>query len=94
VRADNAGPAVTVAAPAGGTRRIRNTAHLTARATDPAGISRLELVVNGRTVARYAGAARRFPVPTWRYGKVIRIQVRAYDRLGNARRTPTRTWYR
>jgi hypothetical protein len=67
---------------------------LTARATDPAGVSRLELVVNGQTVARYAGAARRFPVPTWKCGKVIRAQVRAYDGLGNARLTPTRTWYR
>jgi hypothetical protein len=95
VRADNAGPAVVVAkAPANGTRRIRRTAYVTARATDPAGVSRLELLVNGRVAARYAGRLREFGVATWRYGKVIRVQVRAYDRLGNARLTPARTWYR
>jgi thermitase len=94
VRADNAGPAVTVtSAPASGAR-VARTAYLTAKATDPAGVGRLELVVNGRTIARYAGSAHRFTVPAATAGKIVRVQVRGYDRLGNARLTPVRTWRR
>jgi thermitase len=85
VRADNAGPAVAVTTARTG---------LTARATDPSGVSRLELLVNGKVVQRYAGAARRFGLPAARSGTAVRVQVRAYDSLGNARLTPLRTWRR
>jgi hypothetical protein len=51
-------------------------------------------VVNGRTIARYAGSAHRFTVPAATAGKIVRVQVRGYDRLGNARLTPVRTWRR
>jgi thermitase len=95
VLVDNTPPAVVVAkAPATGTRGIRGTAYVTARATDANGVSRLELLVNGRLVQRFAGSLKQFPVPTARYGTVLRVQVRAYDRAGNARSTPARTWYR
>jgi len=72
VRADNAGPVVRLAK-AGRT--------MTARATDPSGVARLELVVNGRVTARHAGATRRFAVPA----RARSVQVRAYDRAGNVR---------
>jgi subtilisin family serine protease len=95
VRVDNAGPAVLIAkAPPTGTKRIRGTAYVTARASDPSGVSRMELLVNGRVTQRHAGTLREFPVPTGRFGKVLRVQVRAYDKLGNARSTPVRTWHR
>jgi hypothetical protein len=95
VLVDNTAPAVVVArAPATGTRGIRGTAYVTARATDANGVSRLELLVNGRLVQRFAGSLKQFAVPTARYGRVLRVQVRAYDRAGNARCTPARTWYR
>jgi subtilisin family serine protease len=95
VLVDNTGPAVLIArAPATGTRDIRGTAYVTARASDPNGVQRLELLVNGRPVQRYAGTLKEFAVPTAQYGKVIRVQVRAYDRAGNVRSTPVRTWYR
>ncbi|MCM4079872.1 S8 family serine peptidase [Paractinoplanes hotanensis] len=72
VRADNTGPVVRLAK-AGRT--------LTVRATDPAGVARLELVVNGRITVRKAGASGRFVVPA----KARRVVVRAYDRAGNLR---------
>ena len=72
VRADNTAPAVRVA----GTRK-----RVTARATDPSGVARLELVVNGRVVARHAGGLHRFTVPA----RARTVLVRAYDRAGNAR---------
>ena len=95
VRADNAGPTVVVAkAPANGTKRIRGTAYVTARAADPSGVNRMELLVNGRVVQRHAGTLREFAVSTAAFGPVLRVQVRAYDRAGNVRSTPLRTWYR
>lgn len=93
--ADRTGPVLTVTrAAASGTRGIARTTPFGVRATDPAGVGRLELIANGQVVQRYAGSTYTFAVPVWKFGKVISVQVRAYDRLGNARLTPTRTWYR
>jgi thermitase len=92
---DNVAPSVVVArAPVSGTRGIRKTAYVTARAADTYGISRMELLVNGKVAGRYTGALRQFPVQTWVFGASLRVQVRAYDRAGNVRYTPVRTWYR
>jgi subtilisin family serine protease len=95
VRVDNDAPAVAVlAGRPHGTRGVRRTLYVTARAADPSGISRMELVVDGRVTQRVAGALRQFPVQTWRHGPTLTVQVRAYDSAGNARTTPARTWYR
>jgi thermitase len=85
VRADNTPPAVTMT----GTSR-----HVTARATDASGIARLDLVVDGRVAARYAGYLRQFPVPATARARTVTVQVRAYDRAGNVRSAPARTWRR
>ncbi|MGK5680857.1 S8 family serine peptidase [Actinoplanes sp. URMC 104] len=71
VRADNTAPAL---------RLTRTGRTLTARAADPSGIARLELVVNGRVTARHAAATGRFTVPRAR-----KVVVRAVDRAGNAK---------
>jgi subtilisin family serine protease len=95
LKADNWGPSVVVsAAPSSGTRRIRGLARITAKAADLNGVDRVELLVNGKLVTRYAGAARTFTVDTSRYGPTITVRVRAYDAAGNVRYAPTRTWYR
>lgn len=92
---DQAGPVVTVTrAAANGARTVPNTTPFGVSAADPSGAVRLELIVNGKVIQRYAGRAYTFAVPVWKFGKVVRVQARAYDRLGNARLTPTRTWYR
>ena len=70
VRVDNVAPSVQL---------FRAGSLVTARASDISGISRLELLVNGRIVARHAGYIRQFRV--W----ARTIQVRAYDRAGNSR---------
>jgi subtilisin family serine protease len=72
VRADNTVPAVRV---------VKRGRYVTARATDASGVARLELLVNGRVAARYAGYLRQFRVPTG----ARTVQVRAYDRAGNVR---------
>ncbi|GAA0533977.1 hypothetical protein GCM10010172_13720 [Paractinoplanes ferrugineus] len=71
VRADNTAPAVTL---------YRNGSTVTARATDPSGVARLELVVDGKVSARFAGYLHRFQVPA--RGSV---QLRAFDKAGNMR---------
>jgi subtilisin family serine protease len=72
VRADNTAPVVRV---------VSRGALVTARATDASGIARLELLVNGKVSARFAGYLRQFRVPA----SARTAQVRAYDRAGNAR---------
>jgi thermitase len=95
VLVDNDAPAVTVASgPRHGTRKVRKTLYLTARAADASGVSRMDLVVDGRVMERYTGTQRRFAVRTWLHGPAMTVQVRAYDRAGNVRATPARTWYR
>ena len=69
---DNLAPAVAVA---------HSGRYVTGRATDKSGISRLELVVDGRVAARFSGYLRQFKLPAGRH----LIQVRAYDKAGNAR---------
>ena len=35
-----------------------------------------------------------FAIATPRYGKTLKVQLRAYDRAGNSYTTPSRTWRR
>jgi thermitase len=92
---DNWGPSVVVtAAPSNGVRGVRGTARIAAKAADVHGIARMELLVDGKIVTRYVGTARTFTVDTSKYGAALSVRVRAYDRAGNVRYTPMRTWYR
>ena len=92
---DNWGPSVLVTnAPASGTRHIRGTARLSVKSADSNGVSRMELLVYGRIVQRYAGGTHTFGVATGAYGRTLSVRVRAYDRAGNVRYAPARTWYR
>jgi hypothetical protein len=95
VTADNTAPSVVVArAPADRTRHIRRTAYLSVSASDYYGTRMLELIVDGKVTQRYAGRRHRFSVQTWKHGAAMTVRVRAYDRAGNVRLTPARTWYR
>ncbi|GAA3337000.1 hypothetical protein GCM10020358_11680 [Amorphoplanes nipponensis] len=95
VMVDNWGPAVQITGgPADGARRVRKTRYVTATATDGSGVSRLELLVDGKVTERYAGSAHRFAVQTWKHGASLTVRVRAYDKAGNVRYAPARKWYR
>jgi thermitase len=95
VTADNWGPSVLVtAAPSSGVRRIRGVARVTAKAADLHGIKWMELLVDGKVAARHVGTAHTFTVDTSKYGASVSVRVRAFDRAGNLRYTPIRTWYR
>jgi thermitase len=95
VTVDNWGPSVRITGgPAGGTRHVRKTRYVTATAADAHGVSRLELLVDGKVTERYAGSTHKFAVRTWQHGAVMTVRVRAYDRAGNVRYAPARKWYR
>jgi hypothetical protein len=95
ITADNTAPAVGYSGtPRNGAKQIRGTVTVKAKATDTYGISRVQLLVNGRVVGTDRHAPFAFKVKTWRYGKKLRVQLRAYDHVGNVRYTPIRTWYR
>ena len=70
--------------------RFAPTVYLTA--TFPT--NRMELLVNGHVVARYAGGSHRFAIRTAGYGKTITARVRVYDRAGHVRLSPVRSWVR
>jgi thermitase len=95
VTVDNWGPAVRITdGPAGGTRHVRKTKYVTATAADTHGVTRLELLVDGKVTERYAGSTHKFAVQTWKHGAVMTVRVRAYDKAGNVRSAPARKWYR
>ena len=89
VWADNTGPALAVTQATANGAAVRR-ATITVRATDPAGVAGLRLIVNGKVVLGKAGSANSFAVGVT---KLVRVQVQATDRLGNTRLTPARTWH-
>jgi subtilisin family serine protease len=77
VRADNTAPAMKLTVSRG---------RVTARAADPSGIARLELLVKGKVAARYNGNIRKFGFSS----RAHRVQVRAVDKAGNTRTATVR----
>lgn len=73
---------------------VKGTVPVTATASDKYGVARVQLLVNGKVVATDTKAAYKFSVNTKKYGKTVKIQLRAYDRAGNATTTSARTWHR
>ncbi|BBH65751.1 hypothetical protein ACTI_24360 [Actinoplanes sp. OR16] len=91
---DNTAPSVKVTKAPKNKAKVKGTVKVTAAASDRNGVARVELLVNGKVVAKDTKAAYRFSVSTKKYGKKIKIQLRAYDKAGNVSKTSTRTWYR
>ncbi|WP_433828100.1 Ig-like domain-containing protein [Actinoplanes sp. CA-015351] len=74
--------------------KVTGTVKIAASASDKNGVVKVQLLVNGKVVATDAKAAYTFSVNTKKYGKTIKIQLRAYDKAGNVTTTSIRTWYR
>ncbi len=95
VTLDNGGPsAAIVAGPPDGRRNVRGTVRVRVTASDAAGVARVQLLVNGKEVGSATGSSATFAVDTARHGRTLKVQARAYDRVGNATTTGTRTWRR
>lgn len=74
--------------------KVKGTVKLTATAADRNGISRVELLINGKVVAKDTTASYKFTINTKKYSKKFKVMMRAYDRAGNVTKTSTRTWHR
>jgi hypothetical protein len=74
--------------------KVNGTVKVKASASDKNGVARVELLINGKVVAKDAKAAYQFTINTKKYGKKFTIQVRAYDKAGNVRYATKRTWHR
>jgi hypothetical protein len=91
---DNTKPKVAIGkAPRNGAK-VKGTVKVTASASDRNGVNRVELLINGKVVAKDTKAAYAFAVNTKKYGKKIKIQLRCYDNAGNSTKTSTLTWRR
>lgn len=91
---DNTRPTLKITkAPKKGAK-VRGTVKIAASARDRNGIARVELLVNGKVTAKDVKAGYAFSLNTKKYGKKIKIRLRAYDKAGNTTMTATRTWRR
>jgi hypothetical protein len=91
---DNTKPKVKITKGPGNGAKVKKTVRLIVSATDRNGMNRVELLINGKVVARDTKAAFTFSINPKKYGKKIKVKVRGYDKAGNVATTSTRTWHR
>jgi hypothetical protein len=94
VVADNAAPTLKITKAPGNKARVSGTVRVYASASDPSGVAKVQLLINGKVVATDTKAGYVLSVNTKKVTRTMKVQVRAYDRLGNLRYTSTRVWYR
>jgi hypothetical protein len=94
VTVDNTKPALTITKAPKNKAKVTGTVKIGASASDKNGVNRVELLINGKLVAKDGTAGYSFAINSKSYGKTIKMQLRAYDRAGNVTYTTTRTWHR
>jgi hypothetical protein len=94
VNVDNTKPQATFMKAPKNTAKVQGIVEVMAAADDKSGVARVQLLVNGKVIATDTTAAPHFSVDTTKYGKTLKVQLRAYDKAGNVATTATRTWYR
>jgi subtilisin family serine protease len=92
--ADNAAPKVQITSGPKNGAKVKGTVTVKASASDASGIARVELLINGKVVAKDTKSAYSFKIKVSKYGKKIKVQLRAVDKVGNTAKTTTRTWKR
>jgi subtilisin family serine protease len=91
---DNTRPAVSITKGPRNQARVSGTVRLTVGAKDRNGIDQVQVIVNGRVVARDTRAPYTFGIKVAKYGRKLTVKVRGYDRAGNVRYVATRVWRR
>lgn len=94
VTVDNHAPTVAFATAPKTTARMTKSFAVTAKASDHFGITRVQLLVNGKVVATDTKPGYRFTIKPTRYGKKFTVQLRAYDRAGNLKDSSKHTYHR
>ncbi|GGN27211.1 subtilisin family serine protease [Actinoplanes campanulatus] len=92
--ADNVLPTVSITKAPANKAKVKGTVKVYVKAADKSGISKVQLLVNGKVVATdtAAGYVLSFKVASQK--KTMKVRVRAYDKAGNVRYTTIRTYYR
>jgi hypothetical protein len=91
---DNASPSLTVTKAPKNQAKLTKKVTLKAKASDKYGVTKVQLLVNGKVVATDTKAAYQFTLNPKKYGKKFTVQLRAYDRAGNVRYSTKRTYRR
>jgi hypothetical protein len=94
VVADNKAPTVSITKAPKHRAKVKGTVKVYVKASDTSGVARVELLVNGKVVAKDTTTGYLLSVNTSKQKKTMTVRVRAYDKLGNVTYTSTRTWYR
>jgi hypothetical protein len=94
VTVDNTKPSLKVTSAPKNGAKVKGTVKVKASASDHNGINRVELLINGKVVAKDTTSGYSFSINTKKYGKKFKVQLRAYDKAGNSYTTSTRTWHR
>jgi hypothetical protein len=88
--ADNTPPKVSITKAPKHKAKVKGTVKVYAQASDTNGIAKIQLLVNGKVMA--TGSVLTVNAGKWK--KTMKVQVRAYDKVGNVKYTAGRTWYR
>ncbi|MEU7909252.1 Ig-like domain-containing protein [Actinoplanes sp. NPDC049118] len=91
---DNQKPTVGIRSAPKNDTLLRRAVTITATAADNLGVDRVQLLVDGRTVATDTRAGYSFTLDPQRYGRKFTVQLRAYDRAGNVAYSGKRTYRR
>jgi len=92
--ADNKAPAVKITSGPKNGAKVKGTVTVKVSASDASGINRVELLINGKVVAKDTTAAYSFKIKVSKYGKKMKVQLRTVDKVGNTATTAARTWKR
>jgi Bacterial Ig domain len=94
VTVDNTRPSLRVTKAPKNKAKVTGTVKIRASASDHNGVNRVELLVNGKVVGKDTTSGYAFSLNPRKYGKTFKVQLRAYDRAGNATTSATYTWRR
>jgi hypothetical protein len=95
VIAENIKPKVVLSSAKKNKAKVSGTVNVYAKASDASGISRVQLLVNGKVVATDYTAGYKLSFKVKSQAKTMKIQLRAYDKVGNFTTTSVlRTYYR
>ena len=92
--ADNIKPVVSITKAPKNKAKVKGTVKVYAKASDKNGISKVQLLVNGKVVATDTKSGYKLTFKVSSQKKTMKVRVRAYDKAGNVTYVATRTYYR
>jgi hypothetical protein len=92
INADNAGPDVTAVTGPADAAKVTGTVTVTASVQDPAGVAKVELIINGKVAATDHTAPYTLKIDTAALPKKSAVQIRATDKAGNVTMKTIGNW--